>query len=505
MALRRSGDDRLRWARRSAEGYQNAFERQGSAFLAVNAATMWLVADDRSRAEKMAAAALDALAESGAVAGEDRYWDAVSEAEAALALGDTDRAQEALQRAGGAGTANHASRATTLHQLRMVCELVGIDAAILAPIANPAVVHFCGHRILPPGEKGRFAVEDESRVADELRKTFDDLGVGFGFGSLAAGADILAAEALLDRGAYLHIFLPFDRDEFVRASVAPAGGDWAHRFDRCLAEADRVETTTTGEYLDDPVLFDFCAKIAMGDAIMRAHFLETEAHQVAVWDGVQTGGVAGTAVDVAGWNATGRPGTIIGVDPAPDSGNGAQSKAVRQVRGIVFADFAGFSTLTDAQVLNFQKHVIGGIARMIEPYKAELLSSRTWGDGINLVFQDVSAAAQCALALQSGIGDMDFAAIGLPTVRGMRVAAHATPVFDGWDPIAGNRVFYGAGVTQTARIEPGTPEGEIYTTHAFAALAMLAGDRSYDTQYVGTMPTAKGYGSMPLFALRRRA
>jgi len=87
----------------------------------------------------------------------------------------------------------------------------------------------------------------------------------------------------------------------------------------------------------------------------------------------------------------------------------------------------------------------------------------------------------------------------------VRVAAHAAPVFDGWDPIAGTRLFYGSGVTQTARIEPRTPEGEIYTTQPFAALAILSGDRSFDTKYVGTLPTAKDYGEFPLFALRRKA
>jgi hypothetical protein len=33
---------------------------------------------------------------------------------------------------------------------------------------------------------------------------------------------------------------------------------------------------------------------------------------------------------------------------------------------------------------------------------------------------------------------------------------------------------------------------------------MLVPDRHYDTQYVGTTPTAKGFGAIPLFALRRR-
>lgn len=504
MALRASGESRARWSQRSAEGYQGAFERHGSSFLAVNAATMWLVAGDSGRAEHMAKEALAALEEPATRAGQDRYWEAASEAEAALVLGDATRAADALGRAGRATAGDHASRATTLRQLRMICDLVGIDQAILQPILNPAVVHFCGHRIAPEGAQGRFTVADEPRIEEELRKTFTALGAGFGFGSLAAGADILAAEALLELGARVHVLLPFDREEFVRTSVAPAGDRWVRRFERCLAEAHSVETVTAGEYLDDPVLFDFCARLAMGDAIMRADFLETEAHQVAVWDGVDSGGPAGTSTDVITWASTGRPATMIPVDSAHRPGSGEAAEPVRQIRGIIVADFAGFSTLTDGQVLTFHAEVMGALARAMDPFKPELLSSRTWGDGVNLVLRDVAAAAECALALQAATQQLDFAALGLPAVRGIRIAAHAAPVFDGWDAIAGGRAFFGAGFTQTARIEPRTPEGEIYTTHPFAALAMLVSDRGYDTQYVGTLPTAKGYGTMPLYALRRR-
>ncbi len=100
---------------------------------------------------------------------------------------------------------------------------------------------------------------------------------------------------------------------------------------------------------------------------------------------------------------------------------------------------------------------------------------------------------------------MDFKQMGLGTLGAMRVAAHAAPVFEGRDPISGSRLFFGADVTRAARIEPTTPEGEIYVSHPFAALAELAGGESLQTQYVGTLPTAKGYGSLPLFALRKRS
>ncbi|HSM01174.1 MAG TPA: BTAD domain-containing putative transcriptional regulator [Acidimicrobiia bacterium] len=503
LALRATGDARLRWARRSAEGYQRAFEERGSAFLAVNAATMWLVAGERGRADSLARRALGALESAGEPAGDDRYWHAATEAEAALVLGDHGLAAEALSRAGRAAPKDHASRASTMRNMRLLCRLTGVDEAILDPIANPPVVHFCGHRVSAPGTRQRITEADEPRVKQELLKTFESIGAGFGFGSLAAGADILAAEALLESGIPLHVMLPFDRDEFARTSVAPAGDAWVHRFERCLGQAETVGTATTGDHLDDPTLFDFCARISMGDAIIRAEYLQTDAHQVAVWDGTQTGEPAGTAVDVATWAATGRSTTVIPVEPAPHSSDPAVP--IRQICGIVVADFAGFSTLSDAQVLSFQEHVMTRLADAMAPYDDAILSRHTWGDGINIVVRDVATAAQCALDLQDAAQEVDFGAIGVHTVRGLRVAAHATPVIAGWDPITAEAAYFGSGFTQTARIEPGTPEGEIYTTHAFAALAMLSHSDTFECQYVGNLPTAKGYGPMPLYALRRRA
>ena len=47
------------------------------------------------------------------------------------------------------------ARASTRRQLRMVCGLVGLSAEVLAPLGNPGVVHYCGHRISAPGGVGR--------------------------------------------------------------------------------------------------------------------------------------------------------------------------------------------------------------------------------------------------------------------------------------------------------------------------------------------------------------
>ncbi len=503
MALARQGEERAGWARRSAAAYEAIFERNGGAYPAVNAAFVWLVAGDEAKASLFASEALKAVESADAGTGEQAYWNAAIEAEGALILGDVAAAVVALGRAGALSLGRHADRATTTKQLRRICAMRGIDPGLLDPIHNPTVVHYCGHLISPPGHDGRFIASDEERVRAELGDVFERVNAGYGYGSLAAGADILAAEVLLDRGAQLSVVLPFDRDEFIRTSVFPAGPAWVERFERCLAGAESVVIASAGGYLDDPILFDFCSRIAMGDAIIRADYLATDAHQVSVWDEIVTDGHAGTSVDVAHWGATGRASTVISVTPG-QAAVGHEPEWTRQVRGVVIGDFAGYSRLNERQLVAFQEEVINKIAEALVPFSEQILSGRTWGDALYLVFEDVEAAADCALLLRDTAHQIDYAALGLDPIRGLRLAAHATPVFEGWDPISDSRLFYGVGVTKTARIEPRTPEGEIYTTHPFAALAVLGGNDSFDCQYVGTLSTAKSFGPLPLYSLRRR-
>ena len=99
------------------------------------------------------------------------------------------------------------------------------------------------------------------------------------------------------------------------------------------------------------------------------------------------------------------------------------------------------------------------IGRTVEKFGAHLLSGRTWGDGLHLVFSEVGAAAQCALDLQTSISQIDFEAAGLRGLRGLRLAAHAAPVFEGWDPISGARLFFGAGVTPDCPYRTPHPRG----------------------------------------------
>ena len=209
---------------------------------------------------------------------------------------------------------DYGALSTTRRQLRLVCEATGVDAAVLAPLAGPAVAHFCGHRVGAPGAEARFPAEAEALVAGELAAELDREPIGYAYGALAAGADILWAEALLEHGAELHAVLPVSL-EGVRARVGRAGGPGlGGRFHQVPHAATTVQYATDDAERSDDVLFRHGSELAMGLALLRARFLDAEARQLAVWDRGGADGGAGTAIDIATWRRGGR--LTVAIDPA---------------------------------------------------------------------------------------------------------------------------------------------------------------------------------------------
>jgi class 3 adenylate cyclase len=245
----------------------------------------------------------------------------------------------------------------------------------------------------------------------------------------------------------------------------------------------------------------------MGHALIRGAFLAAPVEQVVVWDGRPPSGEAGTAVDVATWRRHGRRTTVIPVTTG--AGGGAEDagpvrSSPRSVHAMLFADVKGFSRLPDAQMGVFLDAVMAPLARTLEGFGDDILFRNSWGDGLYVVLRDVVAAASCALALQETMHGCDPAAVGLPPGLGLRVGAHVGPVFEAVDPIRGERNYYGVEVTRTARIEPRTPEGDVYVTDPFAALIALEEPDGLSCEYVGHIPAAKDYGTFPMFVLKRR-
>lgn len=498
-----AGDEHMALA--AAEAYAAVYSRTHGYYPAVNAATLYLVAGRRDEAENMAGEVLALLTDKG----DGSYWEAASEAEAQLLLGREEGAKEALERAVAANDGDHAALATTRRQLRVVCGLTGIDPAILSVLAGPLVAHFCGHRIADTGKEGRFPASAEQEVAGRIAAEVDRHRPGYAYGSLASGGDILWAEALLERGCDLHVVLPFDLEEFVSQSVAPAGKGWVSRFHRCLAAAKDVKYATDDAFLDDDALYRYGAELAMGLALLRARYLDAEARQLALWDGGPALGEAGTAIDVEAWRRRGRATSILAPDgltagPQSAPASPAEERSRRVVRAMLFADVKGFSKLTDEELPRFVDCVLGAFAGILDDYADAVQHRNTWGDALYVVVTDAPTAAACALELQAAMARLDLEAEGLPSHLALRLGAHLGPVFPTHDPVLDELAFMGSHVSRTARIEPVTPPGAVYVTEPFAAALALDGGEEFDCDYVGHMPAAKDYGRLRMYRLRSR-
>jgi len=114
----------------------------------------------------------------------------------------------------------------------------GPPAEVQKETARPRILLFTGHRIDDPGRKkprfpadkedvARQAIEDA--VAAELKQPG---GVAVGIAGAASGGDILFHEVCAELGLPTQLMLGLPRQDFVVASVAPAGPQWIERFDQ---------------------------------------------------------------------------------------------------------------------------------------------------------------------------------------------------------------------------------------------------------------------------------
>ena len=217
--------------------------------------------------------------------------------------------------------------------------------------------------------------------------------------------------------------------------------------------ASSVRYATEDAYLGDDVLCAYGAALAMGLALLRARYLDADVFQLALWDGQDPTGPAGTAADVALWRTTGhdtvvvapaaRP-TAASTRPGMDKKNndtikkpGSENNEKRDgtgrphrvVRAMLMGDVRGFSKLTDDQLPAFTDVVLGSFAHTLARYLGEVDYTNTWGDALFAVFTRPTAAAHCALDLQEVMGALDLAGRGLPTDLSFRLSGHVGPVF----------------------------------------------------------------------------
>jgi class 3 adenylate cyclase len=492
--------------RKAAEHYESIYRRTHSTFAGINAAVLHELSGATARAKEIAARIVEDCAKAKPQSNDDAYQIAADRAAASLLVDDLDDARKTIEQAAALST-SATSLASTRKQLLQICDHKYIDRAIVGPLRNRNVIHYTGHMISPEGASGRFPAHAESRVASEIAEQLAKYNVGYGYGSLACGADTLVVEALLRRKAEIDVVLPFEHSSFLKESVANGGPGWLERFEQCLRQV-KVTQATEGEYVGDAEVFAYTSRLAMGMAILRAQQLSSETIQLAVWDGQETALKGGSYSDIKEWQSHGLK-TVTIASEGNFAGGEARTprqppQRTRKLRALMFGDYKGFSKLTDRQMLIFYDSVVPKIAVVIDKYASGIATRNTWGDGLFIVFSDLKDAAYCGLEIQTTLAAMDMDAIGLPRTFSLRLGVDAGAVFEINDPILRSISFTGSHVNRTARLEPSTPPGEVYVTEAFAALFTLLADKDLTCDYVGLMRAAKNYGRMRTYRLRHR-
>lgn len=452
--------------RHAADAYGRAGAISGATYPLINAATLALLADDPEQARRRARDVLARL-EAGEPEPDTPYYQAATRAEALVLLGETAAARAALDEAMARAPRAWEDHASTLQQLARILAAQGADAAWLDRLRPPRCLHFGGHIAVGP---------DDLETAAAVRDVLEAEGVGFGYGALAAGADIIIAEALLARGAELHLTLPAAPAVFRAASVAGRGGGWGERFDAALARADSLVWPGHADDRPTPPGLQLAAEAAMGAAVMQARTLATEAVQLLVLDAADpvAGEPGGSAWMGEAWRrAGGRQHRLrarrVGVPPAVADVPARALAAVLLVEAAEPVDGGlAAADLFAARVLPRLEALVAGLPTMLAP--------PSWrGGSVQLAFATPREAAAAALAFGAALRDE----------AAVRIAgAYGQAPLDG----EGRVRLVGPTAAMSLEILRSVPPGAIHLAEPFAMALLAAPDGlSVRLEYVGDL------------------
>jgi class 3 adenylate cyclase len=382
------------------------------------------------------------------------------------------------------------------------------------------IIACSGHVIDRPGSDPRFPPEAELIAKEEITKVLENLNTNCGYSSAACGTDIIFLEAMFERGAETHVFLPFCKKDFIETSVRRAGGNWVARFERVLDRATSIHYVTKEGYYGDNDLFSFCNDVLLGFAVMRGRGLDEDPNLMVLWDG-KPGSKGGTGEVVQLWKQNFNQPTIIDankvLDMIPDrqvpkSHNGETRPAIsvstdsilpRSIKTMLFADIEGFSGVEDSKLPEFLDRFLDGVSKILDKLSLSPTFVNTWGDSFFAVFEELDDGLKLALELRDHFASTDWSDLGFRDGIDVRISMHAGPVFEKFDPILKKINFFGAHVNQAARIEPIVLPGSVFVSETVAAKLSL-GYNEFDFEYVGNLELAKNYGNYPLYSLQRR-
>lgn len=522
--------EQIRQYKMALEAYRRGFERSESHYCGVNAATLLMLLgrknDARALANQISAIVLELDSARPAGQAQSRLWLSATLGECALINSNPTAAQSWYRTAHLLASAQRklADIAATRRQALLLAPLVDVDPQeVLRWLPRPKVLIFSGHRfdfLLDRRPAPRLPIHWEASLSADLEswlrsQHFMQTGeLCAGYSSLSVGADLCFLEALSLRQSETHIVLPLDQAAYLESCCAAHGAAYRLRLEAALARATSVTVASPKASTWRDRDFHLCNELISGLAGLRAQALDAEVTGLLVWDGETSAQRGGTYDAARMWAATGMQ--ISAIRPRAEATETAAIHAVKSsiapieeaaALAFLFADFCGFSALSDESLPIFIDTILGGVATHLADAAAQgraALCKNTWGDGVFLTFARPSHAAHFALALNEWVErEQPRWRDGALANMAARISLHAGNATEARDPVTGNQGYWGAHVSMAARLEPATPNGVVYTSEPFAALLQHERAGGFKCEFVGRIAWAKNAGSHPTWRLTR--
>ncbi len=466
----------------------------------INAATLAYWLGDRTQAQDLARQAQRQCFESLDL----DYWGLVTQAEASLLVGELVEAEKFLQRAGELTDVSFSDLSTTHQQLELICQSGNIDEAILQAIKPPTIAHYTGHMVNGVGSSPGIDPDDQAMLREQAEVLLKKENIAIAYGSLACGADIIFAEAVLASKVELHVVLPFNKELFVRTSVLPGGEQWEKRFCRLLENASTVKILSQAAYTVKSLLFHLSTEHAIGLTLLHAEQLHTEVVQIAMYNGIDTHSEAGTAADIKRWQKLGYPSRIIETpEPRrklipPSRQEPSEIPQQQRYQAFIFAKIYRYSKISDAQLPAFTQVWVERFKQYVQPHMEHQESIEIWGDSVLLTMNDaLSAAKLCTQFTQSLASEKTQS----DNAMGLQIFMHAGLVFHETHSIFGKERFYGENMLKTEKMFLNIPVNSIYVSEEFAAQLIIKAPGDYRYCYAGQQMLPDDIGRFRLYSI----
>jgi len=481
---------------RAAQSYWQAFVKTGGYFSAINAATMFALAGDLVRAQAIATDVLALTAEPAARSEMERYNQQVSQAEAALLLGDLPRCRTALRAADQLERDNRTARARTVRQFQLLCRHLRVDKSIPGLLKVPPQIWVFRDEAI------EIADLDAAMIAalEHLSLPLDDLRGGRVLLGLQAPVDLCIAECMETRGASVSVVIGGSREQTVAHWQGRYGSAWSMRLARALDQAHEV-SETPGFLASEPLWMRHAVTTrSMGLSLLTPEQIRSEWIGLTVVPQAAAPGFGVVALPASRVREIER--NLLDVHCPLSEEPRMVGVRERRLCAVLVADFSSADELAEDQQPRFQSRVLAPFAAIVSDLGGKVLERKRWGSKLGLVCADAASASALALALRQLIVELDDDQVGTAKL-GMRVLLHFGPAFVGEDPLAQGLQCYGSEVALVQSGVPSVPVGAVLATEAFAARLVLEAADTYRLSYVGEAALAAPERRCRLFGLQR--